>query len=225
MSKHDHQITAVAFDMDGLIFDTETLSKKAFALTAIDFGIVVEEDYYKRFIGNSQPVCDQLMFDKFGRDFDAAGFRMNWWNYVGEIFDAEGVEFKPGFHAVFENLKSNKVPVALVTTSSHKTVLRNFKGWDYPLRFDTLITCDRGLPAKPAPDKYLTAASELEVDEGQMIVLEDSNTGMQAAINANCKAIMVPDLVSPTEQIRKSAYKIFSTLDGVNEWFYQQGLL
>ena len=214
-------IEAVAFDMDGLIFDTEELARKAFFITAETFNIEVEPDYYKRFIGHSQPVCDQLMYDRFGTDFNADGFRKNWWQNVGQIFETDGVEFKPGFHELFEQLEP-RVPLALVTTSRHSTVLRNFKNWDYPRRFNTLITWDRGLPSKPAPDKYLAAAVDLKVSASNMIVLEDSNIGMQAAINAGSKAVMVPDLVEPTDYVKTQAFEIFDNLVEVNDWLINQ---
>ena len=210
---------AIAFDMDGLIFDTESLSKRAFFMTAEQFQIEVEADYYKKFIGHSQPACDQLMYDRFGSDFDATHFRSTWWSCVGSIFEREGVNFKPGFHALFEMLETQGIPLVLVTTSSRSTVLRNFEGWNYPDRFDVLITADRGLPAKPAPDKYLQAAEDVNVNPENMMVIEDSNTGMQAAISAGCKAVMVPDLVEPADHIKSCAFKIFATLDHLNEWY------
>ena len=212
-------IEAVAFDMDGLIFDTEVLSKKAFFMTAAEFKLEVEPDYYKKFIGHSQSACDQLMYDRFGLEFDAATFRTQWWSSVETIFNREGVDFKPGFHQLFEMLEAKNLPLVLVTTSSHSTVLRNFKGWNYPDRFDAMITADRGLPAKPAPDKYLQAALDIRVSPENMMVIEDSNTGMQAAISAGCKAVMVPDLVEPTDQIKASAFRIFASLDHLNEWY------
>ncbi len=211
-------IEGVAFDMDGLIFDTEELARKAFFVAVDAFKIEVEADYYKRFVGNSQPVCDQLMYDRFGKDFDTDGFRRHWWQHVGELFAADGVEFKPGFHELFELIEQQKLPIALVTTSSHSTVLRNFRHWDYPERFSTLVTWDRGLPSKPAPDKYLAAANDLSVNINNMIVLEDSNTGMQAAINAKSKAVMIPDLVEPVAEVEAAAFGIFNDLIEVRHW-------
>ena len=219
LKKNTNKFDAIAFDMDGLIFDTESLSKRAFFMTAEQFELEVEADYYKKFIGHSQPVCDQLMYDRFGSDFDAARFRENWWSCVGSIFEREGVDFKPGFHELFEMFESQNIPLLLVTTSSQSTVLRNFKGWSYPDRFDVMITADRGLPAKPAPDKYLQAAEDVKVKPANMMVIEDSNTGMQAAISAGCKAVMVPDLTEPSDHIKSCAFRIFATLDHLNKWY------
>lgn len=219
------KIQAAAFDMDGLIFDTEALSKQAFFLAADQFQLQVEPDYYKRFIGHSQHACDQLMHERFGADFDTAGFRFLWWSYVCAIFEEQGVEFKPGFHELFDTLETNNLPLVLVTTSSHSSVLRNFKGWNYPDRFDVIITADRGLPAKPAPDKYLQAAKDVGVSPQSMMVIEDSNIGMQAAISAGCKSVMVPDLVEPSDHVKSAAYKIFPNLYHLNDWYMVNGEL
>lgn len=212
-------IEAIAFDMDGLIFDTESLSKKAFFMTAERFSLEVDPEYYKKFVGHSQDACDRLMHDRYGENFDAAAFRSVWWSCVGTIFNEQGVEFKPGFHELFDMLESKNMPMVLVTTSSYSAVCRNFMGWNYPRRFDSMITADRGLPAKPAPDKYLQAALDVRVKPRNMLVIEDSNIGMQAAINAGCKAVMVPDLVEPADHIASSAYKIFDDLHQINDWY------
>ena len=84
-----------------------------------------------------------------------------------------------------------------------------------------MITWDRGLPSKPKPDKYLAAASDLNVDAQNMIVLEDSNVGMQAAINANSKAVMVLDLVEPTDHVKAQAFQIFNSLNEVTDWLIE----
>ena len=218
MAMNSWSFSAVAFDMDGLIFDTESISRHALMKTAADFDIEIDDQYYQGFIGNSQAVCEQLLYSRFGEAFDVPAFRENWWNCRMQLVEDQGVNFKVGFHELFAFLETTGLPLALVTTSSHSEVLRNFRGETYPDRFDTIVTWDRGLAPKPAPDKYLAAAGDLEVRPETMLVLEDSNTGMQAAINAGCQAVMVPDLVQPHESIHKQAAKILPDLIAVRRW-------
>jgi len=212
------QLSAVAFDMDGLILDTESISRQAFIKAADEVGIEIDDEYYQGFVGNSQAVCEQLMYSRYGRGFDVDSFRKKWWGYRSRLVEEDGVSFKPGFHELFAGIEAAALPRALVTTSSHAEVLRNFRGEDYPDRFDTLVTWDRGLKPKPAPDKYLAAARDLGVEPENMLVLEDSNTGMRAAISAGCQAVMVPDLVQPHDFVRDRARAILPDLFVARQW-------
>ena len=57
--------------------------------------------------------------------------------------------------------------------------------------------------SKPDPEIYLKAAQELNVKPEECIALEDSPNGIKSAYNANMQVIMIPDLVKPTEEIKK----------------------
>ena len=43
-------------------------------------------------------------------------------------------------------------------------------------------------------------------------MFEDSLNGIQAGYRAGCKAIMIPDLIIPTEQMKNLSYGIYDTL-------------
>ncbi len=48
----------------------------------------------------------------------------------------------------------------------------------------------------------------MNLPKENILVFEDSSTGVQAAKNAGLKCIMVPDLIAPTEQDKQNAIMI-----------------
>ena len=57
--------------------------------------------------------------------------------------------------------------------------------------------------SKPAPDPYLSAAGRLGVDPRLCLALEDSYAGVRSASSAGMTTIMVPDLLQPTDEVRR----------------------
>ena len=60
-------------------------------------------------------------------------------------------------------------------------------------KFDVIHSAEDEQFGKPSPDVFLSTAKMLKMENRKCIVLEDSNFGMQAAINAGMKVIVVPE--------------------------------
>nr|MBQ6739582.1 HAD family hydrolase [Synergistaceae bacterium] len=86
---------------------------------------------------------------------------------------------------------------------------------DVKYKFEHIITWQPGMKGKPAPDIFLAAARELEVNPEECLVLEDSYNGVRAAHAANMNVIMIPDLLKPTPEILKLADAILEDLTQV----------
>ena len=68
---------------------------------------------------------------------------------------------------------------------------------------------------KPAPDVYLLAARTLDVAPSRCLVLEDSPTGVRAALAAGMTPIQVPDLLSPDAATLALGHRIAPSLEVV----------
>ena len=80
---------------------------------------------------------------------------------------------------------------------------------------DKLICGNMIENGKPAPDIYLAAAKELELDPSECITLEDSPNGIRSAHTAGCKPVMIPDLSQPDEETKKLLYACCDDLSNV----------
>src|SRR5690606_42034870 len=82
--------------------------------------------------------------------------------------------------------------------------------------FDTVVTRDDVINAKPHPDPYLMAAQRLGIDPARCLALEDSHAGVHAAHAAGMQTVMVPDLVHPDAQIEALGVFVMESLVDVH---------
>jgi HAD superfamily hydrolase (TIGR01509 family) len=112
------------------------------------------------------------------------------------------LELKPGALELLDTLDEMRLPRAIATSSSHRTVERHLTAHGLSGRFDVIVghgDCENG---KPAPDPFLKAAERLGIEPTLCLALEDSHNGVRSASAAGMMSLMVPDLLEPTEEIR-----------------------
>ncbi|MCW8328949.1 HAD family phosphatase [Photobacterium sp. SDRW27] len=205
------EVQAVLFDMDGLIFDTEGLYKASWQLAASEQGFELEDDFYQSFIGVQDAECERRVVARFGDKLDLARFR--------QVRDTDlharrdmGVAYKPGFDELFQLLQANDIKCALVTSSALPEVKHHFAGSGHLAQFDVVITSEDVENGKPHPDCYRMASEQLDILPAACLVLEDSNNGMRAGLDAGCKAVMIPDLLEPSEDVAERAHAVLQSL-------------
>ena len=74
------------------------------------------------------------------------------------------------------------------------------------------------------PDIFLLAADRLQVMPSQCIVLEDSESGIRAAANANMRPFMIPDLKPPSKDIFAVVEQVFPSLHAVASYLSDKGI-
>ena len=90
-------------------------------------------------------------------------------------------------------------------------------------RFETILTRDDVLRGKPSPDLYLLAASRFGLQPDVCVAVEDSNHGVAAAHAAGAITIMVPDMVTPTDESRARCAAVLPDLYAVLSILRERG--
>ena len=210
---------AVVFDMDGLLFDTETLYVEA-ALTALTgLGHEASTEIILRTTGGPWTQTRQLLLEHFGPAFPVDDFVTVWVRHFW-ILAEERLALKPGVIELLDLLDELKLPKAIATSSSHATVQRHLAAHDLTARFDAISAAGDYAAGKPAPDPFLTAAARLGVAPAQCLALEDSYKGIRSAATAGMMAVMVPDLLPPTAEIRALCTLVAADLHEVRELIF-----
>ncbi|CAH1522467.1 HAD hydrolase, IA, variant 3 family protein [Vibrio owensii] len=189
-------LKAVLFDMDGLIFDTESIYKQSWQYAATEQGLTITDDFYQQFIGVQDPECERILSEHFQDAIDMPSYKAVRDEHFHNLRN-QGIALKPGFDALFYAIKQHGLLTAIVTSSHLPEVKHNFSGCEYLEQFDLVITAEDVERGKPNPDCYQMAYRHLGVDAKQCLVLEDSNNGIKAALAAKCQAVMIPDLLPP----------------------------
>ncbi len=89
--------------------------------------------------------------------------------------------------------------------------------------FDIIVGGDQVTNSKPDPEIFLKAASLLPKGTEKIYVIEDSYNGIRAAYSAGLKAIMVPDMLPPTEEMHEKAFAVLPSLSDVLKMLLQDG--
>ena len=77
--------------------------------------------------------------------------------------------------------------------------------------------CNRVKNSNPAPYIYLAACELVGVSPAEAMGVEDSINGMFACIHAGMTAVMVIDLIQPTQELRQQADRIYESARQIME--------
>jgi HAD superfamily hydrolase (TIGR01509 family) len=186
--------TAVVFDNDGLLLDTESVWTRA------------ERDLFERrgkeftpadkreLVGTSAEVAGRVLEGRL----DEPGRAGELVEELNELVIAElehGVEAMVGARELLHALKERGTPIGLVSNSPISFVRRSLEIVGFEVGFDAVVSAHETAAPKPAPDPYLEACRRLGVDAGPAVVaLEDSPTGVAAARAAGLTVIGIPSV-------------------------------
>jgi HAD superfamily hydrolase (TIGR01509 family) len=196
-----HRPSAVIFDMDGLLFDTEALWQDALLAAAAEGGHAIPDEVYNGSIGVRRSQCRGLFLSHFGEDFRFDDFHASWSRHFRLIAD-DKLALKPGVPELLDLLDQLRLPRAIATSSSRTTVEHHLTAHSLTARFDQIVCRGDYENGKPAPDPFLKAAERLGVEPRLCLALEDSHVGVRSASAAGMMTVMAPDLLEPTDEIR-----------------------
>lgn len=209
---------AVVFDMDGVLFDTESISVKSWCAVVEEQGIQDMDSVVMQCIGRNDTDCKILLLDHYGQDFPYDEFKKLVWDWFQDYLDRNGVPVKKGVRELLSYLQEAGYGIGLASSSRRETVLGNLEKTGLTSYFSTIVTGDMVEHSKPLPDIYLLACEKMGVKPEEAYAIEDSHNGIKSAQAAGMKAIMVPDLLEPDEEIRSLSFLVLEDLLKVREY-------
>jgi len=185
---------AVLFDNDGLLLDTEAVwsraEQKLFKSRGLEFTI----DHKRDLVGSSEKLAGQ----KLARFLDEVGREDEIMVELNALVLAElegGVDTMVGARELVDLLLRAGVPVGLVSNSPRAFIERSHEVAQTEMDFDAVISGHEVPEAKPAPDAYLEGCRQLGVEPGKRVIaLEDSPSGVTAAVAAGLFVIGIPSV-------------------------------
>jgi HAD superfamily hydrolase (TIGR01509 family) len=193
--------SAVIFDMDGTLLDTELVFKDIVWDVSRTLGFTMTDEVHLRMIGVSNEAAEALLVESYGVAFPYPLFADECRRIMkGRL--ASSVPVKAGVTELLHELQSRRIPMAVATSSRAHHALSHLGTAGLLDVFDTIVTRDDVTRPKPDPEPYLLAASRLGIAPAACLAIEDSNTGVRAAHGAGMQTVMVPDLLQPSDDIR-----------------------
>ncbi|WP_034550688.1 HAD family hydrolase [Carnobacterium funditum] len=199
------QIKAVIFDMDGLMFDTETMYYKVNKEVADLIGMDFSYDYYSKYIGISDEEFHRNLYLDFNDDEKVTLFIKKTSERLIEVIERDGLIKKPGLLELLDYLAENQIKKVVASSNINSVVSFFLKRENLEGYFDYFIGGNEVKRAKPDAEIFEKAWSDLGVEKENTLILEDSLNGIRAAYDAQINVIMVPDIFEAgDEEIRKT---------------------
>ena len=202
---------AVIFDFDGTIADTEWPVYEAARIAHQHHGLALPIGEWVKIVGSADNLpLEERLRNELGRDPDPEAIER------AKTLHAEAREQVPVLPGVADLIAAAKAAMRGLSIASSSPI-----GWveNHLTRlglldhFDALSTRDQVDRGKPAPDLFLLAATKLELDPADVIVIEDSRNGAIAAKAAGMTCIVVPNRITRHDIPREADLVLDSLLD------------
>lgn len=205
------KFSAVLFDFDGVLVDTEWAIYQAWLRTFTQHGHDLPLDVYTRCIGSDFATWSPKthLEELSGLDFDWHDLDAKRQDEILRDLSGEGPML--GVLETLKHLTHKEIRRAVVSSSSHHWVDTWLEKLAFASAFETVVCRGDAARIKPAPDLYLEAARRFEIAPAECLVIEDSLNGVLAAKAAGMPVWVVPNRVTAGLDF-SAADRVFSSL-------------
>ncbi|XP_022865066.1 protein SUPPRESSOR OF QUENCHING 1, chloroplastic isoform X2 [Olea europaea var. sylvestris] len=193
------KVSAVLFDMDGVLCNSEELSRMAAVDVFAEMGVQVTVEDFVPFMGTGEAnFLGGVASVKGVKEFNPEEAKKRFFEIYLDKYAKpnSGIGF-PGALELVTECKSNGLKVAVASSADRIKVEANLAAAGLPLSmFDAVVSADAFENLKPAPDIFLAASMNLNVPPSECIVIEDALAGVEAAKSANMRCIAVTTTLS-----------------------------
>jgi HAD superfamily hydrolase (TIGR01509 family) len=180
-------VKAVVFDMDGVLIDSASVIENAWKEAARRHGqLLTPEDVHRYVHGRPGYQTVRSLFPDYSSEQQQEICRC-----VDGIEELSACEPIPGVLSIIHQLHGAGVPLALVTSSWPARIAHVLGQLGLGRILTTVINREEVPRGKPHPDPYLMAAVRLDKPPADILVFEDSDSGIASAIGAGASCIAV----------------------------------
>lgn len=191
-------LKALFFDMDGTLFNTESVHADAMLMIAKKYKIrppYSPEQVHGLMMGKADHLVFEIIKDWEGvpREWTAVDFINEKNANLIELLKTIPAEryFLPEVLALINEAKAAGLFIALVTSSEKVVTLELLKITKLESFFHFVLTRDDSPQVKPDPWPYLKAKEVSGFEHHEILIFEDSNVGLEAASASGSHVIKV----------------------------------
>ena len=205
-------IKAAIFDMDGLLIDSERIIMQACIKAAKQIGIIYTQAQYVELIGRAGPDSTVRMIAQLNGEEN--------FSHVMQAVDAQLAHLnntfplKAGVLDLLKHYQAENILCSVASSSSTQHIVHRLRKVGIFNYFSHVTSGEEVIHGKPNPDIYLLAVQKLGLKVSECIAFEDSEMGARAAIAAGLRVVVVPDLLQPSEYVRKNCHQVVESLNG-----------
>ena len=205
------KLSAVLFDMDGIITNTNPLHFKAWKKMADEEDLYFDEDMNNRLLGISRENTLEIILKKNNVLWSDEKKKF-WCDKKNRIYrdlleNLSEKDILPGIKNLLTELNFHEIPCALASSSKNATII--IKKLGLTEYFSAFADASKVKNAKPAPDLFFMAAEKVGAAYENCVGIDDSESGIEALKKAGMKAIGIESSVL----LPKADLKLSSTAE------------
>ncbi|EOH74965.1 HAD family hydrolase [Enterococcus raffinosus] len=186
-------VKAVIFDMDGVLLNTEPISKKALEQAFKSVKKFLDEQIYQEILGRVLSDISYFLSDKFTDIKVGEQIIQERDRFFSNYYQENHVEVFPGVCSFLEYLTKRKYKLAVATLASKETAEFLLKKTNIFHYFDAFSFGSDVVNAKPNPEIFLNAAEKLEIKSTSAYIVEDAVSGLVGAISGGFIPVYIPE--------------------------------
>jgi len=190
--------TAVIFDLDGVICHTDKYHYQGWKAVADELGIYFDEVINNRLRGVSRMESFDIVLERYDGDMSPED-KVKWASKKNDIYvqlleNLTPTDVDDDVLKTLKELKSSGLKLAIGSSSKNaQFILKQIGLTDM---FDQIADGTHISNSKPHPEVFLKAADFLGVDPAVCLVVEDAESGVDAAIAAGMACAAISDAVN-----------------------------
>ncbi|AVD83408.1 haloacid dehalogenase [Pseudomonas sp. SWI6] len=210
-------LTALLFDLDGTLTDTDTLHLQAFRqlLREHDGRELTQAQFDAQVSGRANGELFAELFPKASTvqrlalaDRKEALFR--------EL--APALEPMPGLLRLLEHAQAQGIGMCVVTNAPRLNAEHMLSAMGLGARFEHVLVAEELARPKPDPLPYLTGLQRLGAEAGQALAFEDSLPGVKAASGAGIFTVGIATTQTPEQLLAAGAQLVVADFADSRLW-------
>lgn len=195
---------AIIFDMDGVLINSQPAHYEADKICLREIGVQADDDYVESLAGTTTPNRFHLYQRKYGFQADISKLVQRREEITMDIFRKQGVDGIDGAIKLLKDCYENGMLTAVASSSPYDMICLVLERLSISNYFKEIVSGEGLEKGKPAPDIFLLTANKLSVNPFHCVVVEDSTSGVTAAVAANMKVIGYKNETSGEQDLNKA---------------------
>ena len=209
--KTHNDFSGYLFDMDGVLIDSMPQHNMAFILALGQYDLALGD---VEIAGKStMSVIEEVQQNNQAVDVPLLELASLKQSIARDLIFAEGKKvLAPNVDEVLSRLSLNS-KIGICTSGSKASLEYFLSLLSTDIKFDALMCVTDVEFAKPNPEIYLKGASKMGIPTKEVLVIEDSSSGINAGLAAGCKVAQIGGAVLDEPIVTKRLFRINSLND------------